>query len=519
MRSLKYFNMSIIFLVFVLMASSPAAGSQLEWATYYGSNDLDAAEAVAVAPDGSVIAVGFTLDFATFSIDAFIVQFSSDGTTVLNEMLLTGSGIDGAFGVSVDDTGIITVTGQTDSSDFPVTADALQDTIAGSADGFLIQLEPGFEMIYGTYLGGSGEESITDLAVDKKGGIVVCGYTASDDFPVTEGAFQEEFAGGALDAFVARIEPGSETALTYSTYLGGSGDDSDFDPDDPYGSSMDERLLRQAVAVMPGGNIVVAGMTWSEDFPVTEGALQTAHSEFSAEYVDNSDIYVTVLNPDGSDQLVYSTLLGGPGRDVAEDLVVRNNDKVNLLGLSRSADFPVTADAYQGGLLGWQDAVVVQLKALTDIPPEEQLIYSTYFGGSLGGAEGKEGRDAGNAMYMLRSGDIVISGVAGSTDFPTTDGSTLQGGNDIFITRLDTSKKPERQLVSSTLFGGSNVETISVGPVDDGFTTVYIGGATRSPDLPGVEGSYDDTLTPGAYLDAFVAKYDLGRMGYFGKSD
>jgi hypothetical protein len=221
-------------------------------------------------------------------------------------------------------------------------------------------------------------------------------------------------------------------------------------------------------------------------------------------------MYVTVLNPTGEDQLVYSTLLGGPGRDVAEDLVVRDDEKVNLLGLSRSADFPVTANAYQGGLLGFQDAVVVQLKALTDIPPEDQLMYSTYFGGS--------GRDAGNGIYMLRSGDIVISGVAGSDDFPTTDGSTLQGTYDIFLTRLDSSKKPEKQLVSSTLFGGSGSETLSVGPVNDGFTTVCIAGATRSADLPGVVGSYDDTFS-GTNLDAFVAKYNLGGMGYSGKSD
>jgi len=516
MKSFKHFKTSILLLVFafVLTASAPAAGPQLEWATYYGTHFIDAAEAVTVAPDGSVVAVGFALSFLSeppwFRVDAFVAQFSSDGTTLLNEMILEGSPIKGAFGVSVDDAGITTVAGQTESADFPVTADALQGTLGGSADGFLVQLSQDFEIIYATYLGGSGEESIADMAVDKKGGFVVCGYTASEDFPVTDGAFQDT-SGGGFDAFVSRIVPGGETQLTYSTYLGGSGDDCD-------GAVQDERLLRQAVAVMPGGNIVVAGMTWSEDFPVTEGALQTEHSEFSAEYVDNSDIYVTVLDPTGEDQLVYSTLLGGPGRDVAEDLVVRNDDKVNLLGLSRSADFPVTPNAYQGGLLGWQDAVVVQLKVLTDIPPEEQLRYSTYFGGSLGGAEGKEGRDAGNALYMLRSGDIVISGVAGSTDFPTTDGSTLKGDNDIFITRLDTSKKPEKQLVSSILFGGSSAETISVGPVNDGFTTVYIAGATRSADLPGVEGSYGDTFS-GTNLDTFVAKYNLGKMGYSGKSD
>jgi hypothetical protein len=224
------------------------------------------------------------------------------------------------------------------------------------------------------------------------------------------------------------------------------------------------------------------------------------------------------LNPTREDQFVYSTLLGGPGRDAAEDLAVRDDDKVSLLGLSRSADFPVTTNAYQGELLGWQDASVVQIKALTNIPPEDQLMYSTYFGGSLGGQAGKEGRDAGNGIYMIMTGDIMISSVAGSTDFPTTDGSTLQGDNDIFITRLDTSKKPDKQLVSSILFGDSGAETLSVGPVNEGFTTVCIAGATRSIDLPGVEGSYNGTFS-GTNLDAFVAKYNLGGMGYYGDSN
>ena len=155
-------------IILALTAAARVEGPQLEWATYYGNNDMDVVEAVAVAPDGSVIAVGFTLDFATFSIDAFVAQFSSDGTTLLNEMLLAGSGIDGAFGVHVDETGIITVAGQTESSDFPVTADAVQGALGGSADGFLLQLSPSFEVIYGTYLGGSGEESIVDMAVDKR---------------------------------------------------------------------------------------------------------------------------------------------------------------------------------------------------------------------------------------------------------------------------------------------------------------------------------------------------------------
>ena len=522
-ENLKRMGIAVLVLGFALTAPAQGDGPELDWATYYGDDFLAATEAIAVAPDGSVIAVGFTMEVLSwdpfdFNIDAFIVRFSADGTLLLNEMILDGSGIEGAFGVSVDDAGIITVTGQTDSADFPaITSDALQDTIAGSAggfdaaDGFVIQLTPDFELLYGTYLGGSREEAITDMAVDKKGAIVVCGYTRSNDFPTTDGALQgaREADREDFDAFVARIVPGAKNQLTYSTYVGGTGDDCDGKATD---ASQEQRLLRQAVAVMPNGNIVVAGMTWSDDFPVTEGALQTEHSEYGDEYADNADIYVTVLNPTGSGrraeagetQLVYSTYLGGTGRDLAEDLVVRDSAKISLLGLSQSADFPVTRNAFQGELLGMQDAVVVQIRTQPNIPPKAQLAYSTYFGGT--------GRDAGNGMYMTKSGDIVISGPTNSDDFPLTDGSTIQGGFDIFVSRLDTSRKPDKQLVFSTLFGGSGGEQLSVGPRDDGSTTVYIGGSTGSDDLPGVEGSWDDSLT-GLVTDAFVARYYIGSMG------
>lgn len=505
MKFLNSLKFSLVILVFTLTISAQAAEPGLEWATYYGEGNMEVTEALAVAPDGSVVATGFIMIFDPFNIDTFVAQYSPDGKDLLNFLILDGGDIDGGFGVAVDESGTVTVVGQTWSPEFPVTEDALQDTFGGFADGFLVQLDPDFEIIYSTFLGGSGEETIADMMADGHGGFVVCGYTGSSDLPVTDGAFQTEFGGGVLDAFVARIVPGSDEPLSYCTYLGGSGDDSDFDPDDPYGYSMDERLLRQAVVVMPQGNIVVAGMTWSEDFPVTPGAWQTEHSPMTETYYDNPDMYLTVLDPKSkSKQLVYSTLLGGTGRDISEGLVVRDAAKVILTGLSQSADFPVTKNAYQDELLAEQNAVLMQLLPLPHIPKKAQIEYSTYCGGT--------GRDAANGVYLMRSGDIVISGVTLSPDYPITDGSVLNGDSDLFLTRLDISRKPEKQLVFSTLFGGSSDEGLCVGPVGNGFGDVYIGGDTFSDDLPGTAGTYDE-FHDGVSYDAFVARYYLGGLG------
>ena len=94
------------------------------------------------------------------------------------------------------------------------------------------------------------------------------------------------------------------------------------------------------------GLIAVAGMTWSEDFPVTPGALQTEHSDLTGVYYDDADMYLTVLNPHSMGKpLVYSTYIGGEGRDAAEDLALRSFLKITLVGLSQSDDFPVTDNA------------------------------------------------------------------------------------------------------------------------------------------------------------------------------
>src|SRR5205807_1572641 len=174
---------------------------------------------------------------------------------------LGGSDFDAAGGIAVDSAGNAYVTGDTSSANFPTTPGAFQTTYGGgNADAFVTKLNPtGSALIYSTYLGGSGEEGGKGIAVDSAGNAYVTGDTSSANFPTTPGAFQATSGGGNFDAFVTKLNP-TGSALIYSTYLGGSGEEEG-----------------QGIAVDSAGNAYMAGVTGATNFPTTPGAFQTAN--------------------------------------------------------------------------------------------------------------------------------------------------------------------------------------------------------------------------------------------------
>jgi hypothetical protein len=168
------------------------------------------------------------------------------------------------LGVAVDSTGIY-VTGGTSSADFPVKG-AFQSKLNGKADAFVLKLNlAGDTLLYSTYLGGSDLDGATAIAVDAAGAAYVTGMTNSANFPTTRGAFQTTFGGSggesnfvAGDAFALKLDPSGQ--LVYSTYLGGSSDESGF-----------------AIAVDAAGNAYIAGATFSTNFP-TKQPQQAAYA-------------------------------------------------------------------------------------------------------------------------------------------------------------------------------------------------------------------------------------------------
>jgi hypothetical protein len=288
-------------------------------------------------------------------------------------------------------------------------------------------------LVYSTYLGGSGEDSITGLAVDAAGSAYVAGYTYNaTDFPVTPGAFDGTFdkpLSGNTKSFVSKLNP-SGTALVYSTYLGGSG-------------TTDWAF---AVAVDGSGNAYVGGETFSSDFPTTPGAFQTVHT-----FLLTSEAFVTKLNAAGSG-LIYSTLLGGEKEDSPEygetrvtAIAIDNSDSAYLAGWTWSPDFPTTPNAFQKTYAGLQDVFVTKLNA-----SGSGLLYSTFLGSS--------NNDMATGIAVNALGEAYVTGVTNriACDSPLTPGAlqTSCGGNNWgpFVTKLNASGSG---LIYSTYFGSS----------------------------------------------------------------
>ncbi|HEX6309659.1 MAG TPA: SBBP repeat-containing protein [Longimicrobiales bacterium] len=198
--------------VFVVRLSGN--GSQLSYSTLLGGSDQDVtSHRDALMPDGSIIVVGradsHDVQGATGSLrgtsDFLVARFDPAGGNFDWIRYLGGTGTDRGIGRAIDADGRIIVVGETDSRDFPVSTNAVQATYGGGAsDGTIVILDGNGEILYSSYLGGSGDDWIRGVATGPNGTIFVVGSTTSDDLPVSAGALQTT-RGGAEDAFIARL--------------------------------------------------------------------------------------------------------------------------------------------------------------------------------------------------------------------------------------------------------------------------------------------------------------------------
>ncbi len=242
----------------------------LSYSTFIGGNNDDAAQGIQVDSAGNAYITGYTTstNFPTTTganqtsfggtYDAFVTKLNATGTAAVYSTYLGGNDYDGGLRIAVDSNGNAYVSGATQSTDFPTTAGAFQTTANGGGDAFVTKLNAtGTALVYSTYLGGSRGAEAYGIAVDSSGDAYVTGDTQSSDFPTTAGAFRTSYGGGG-DAFVTKLNPAG-TALIYSTYLGGSGQDGGI-----------------GLALDASGNAFVTGATSSANFPTTTGAYQTS---------------------------------------------------------------------------------------------------------------------------------------------------------------------------------------------------------------------------------------------------
>ncbi|WP_252228327.1 Ig-like domain-containing protein [Caldicoprobacter algeriensis] len=406
--------------------------------------------------------------------------------------------------MAVDAEGNVYIAGSTRSADFPITEGAYQDNMWENAWGcaYISKLMPNGEgkldLKYSTYFGAVA--FIEDITVDKKGNIYIAGYGVSNDFPIADGAYQTDQKGGT-ESWVVKLKPNSQGTLDieYSTYIGGS----DYD-------------YVQSLAVDNEGNIYLAGTTWSSDFPITEGAYQNSPK---GEVPTN---FIAKLAPQhqGKADLIYSTYFGGSENyyknDYINDITVDTQGNIYITGETNSEDFPVTDNAYQTSLNGYEDIFIAILTP--NGQGMQDLKYSTYFGGSE--------FDVGLSITLDNYNNIYLTGITHSNDFPVTKGafqSTRRGEqDDIFVVKFKPNQQGTLDLKYSSYIGGIKCD-FSYSIAVDSEGNIYLTGGTESHDFPVTDDAHQKNYNGGNY-DAFIIKLapngqdsqDLKYSTYFG---
>ena len=367
---------------------------------------------------------------------------------------------------------------------------------------------------YSTYFGGNADDIAWAVAVDTNGFVYAAGQTLSAQM-ATLGGFQTNYAGGAYigDAFVAKFSyNGTNVALVYCTYLGGSQDD-----------------YAQGLAVDNAGDVFLTGFTDSSNFP-TNNALYpriSGHSFYNprtGQTFYNANAFVAELNTNGS-RLVYSTYLGGSGNsitgtgDASTGIAVDSAGNAYVTGYTSSTNFPTTNSLVYlvGGtnvllnhLTGFYNAFLAKIG-----PGGSPLIYSTYFGGNIVDVASGIAVDGAGAAYLVGSTD--------SPNFPTNNpmqpylGGTTNtaSGYNAFVAKFAPSGT---NLIYSTFLGGTNND-FGYGVAVDSAGDTYVTGGTSSPNFPdtatNVPGLFNElTNNQSGFLlttNAFLTK--LGPMG------
>lgn len=332
-------------------------------------------------------------------------------------------------------------------------------------------------------MGGQGGDLGECIAIAPSGDIYVTGRTNSPNFPITTGAYDSYYNGGSYDIFISKLN--SElTSLMASTFLGGSADDEGkslaiCSPSDPTGIAF----------------VYITGFTYSSDFPTTTGAYDTSYGGNAY-----NDVIVSKLNLELSN-LIASTFLGESNREMGESIAIDTGDVtpiVTVTGYTSSSNFPTTSGAYDTSINTTPDVFISKLNSeLTG------LVASTFLGGS--------GEDKGESLVLDTSGNVYVTGVTTSTNFPTTSGAydtyINSGWDDAFVSKLSSDLT---SLEASTYLGAEGHDhgySIKL----DASGNVYVLGDT-SGHFPTTPGAYDNSYN-GGYADLFISKLNNALTG------
>ncbi len=449
---------AVLFLPGVLVPAGTAQAASLNFVyqTVFNGAQFDNGLAEVVDGSGNAYILAYAYDSNN---DVEVVKLSPSGK-ILFSAYLRGSSLDYGTGLALDGNGGLWVTGYTDSADFPV-VNAAQPVKDATRSGFLAKLSTtDGSILYSSFFGANRADEFHGIAIDSTGGIYLVGKTDSTNFPTLNPIQASLNLTNCFcdDAFVLHLASDAHTIL-FSTYLGGSSDDQG-----------------DKIGLDAAGNIYIAGITKSNDFPTVQ-ALQPTWS-------GDSDVWAARISAGGS-HLDYSTYLGGARTETLWGFALDPSGSLTLAGTTNSSNYPVSPGAYQitfgGGLCGaagfgqypCYDGFVTRLN-----PDGSGLAYSTFLGGN--------NNDEAHGITIDSTGNAFVVGYTTSSNF-------LASGTGIFVLSLDASGSQTRW--SGTIFSASanTSQGIALGPDDDIFFT----GAINAPsDLYAVRLSQSGRASP-----------------------
>ena len=475
------------------------------YATYVGGASFDQGTAIAVDAAGNVYIAGFTQssDFPTLTaydrslgksgdVDVFVSKLNAPGTSLVWSTYLGGaSSLDRAIGIAVDAAGNVYVTGQTASSNFPVTANAWQKAITGGGT-FVTKLgAQGNTLVYSTYVANATSQAI---AVDASGNAFVIGK-ATPAFVTTPGVLQPGSIASET-GFVLKLNAAG-TAPIFSTFVGGSATDQ-----------------VTSIALDSNANPYIGGWTASYDFSV--------RNPFQATNQGQRDAFVAKLEASGA-RLIFATLLGGSLDDSVNAIAIDSEGFIYVAGETYSSNFP-TKGAFQAQKAGARlinssvgNAFVAKL-----VPTGDALVYSSFLGGEVCttlcqlvfGPQPQFRADAAYGIAVDAAGHAFVTGIARSYTFPLVDSNSLRKQQDnedsAFVVKV--SAAGSGLLWSTFVRTGYNTGDnhwtqfppgAATGVAVDSFGAAYVTGDSDSSFQP-TAGAFQTSIAQGAIVVKFA---------------
>ncbi len=378
-------------------------GSALDYSTYLGgfntSGFFDLGSGIAVDGTGAAYVAGdasstnFPVTPGAFdttqngSSDAFVTKLDPAGSSLAYSTFIGGTSFDSVTALALDGSGNAYIAGYGTSTNYPTTAGAFDTSYNSGWDVFVTKLNAsGTSLSYSTYLGGATYDEARGITVDGADSAYVTGHTFSSAYPTTAGAFDTSYDNtvGGSDAFVTKLDA-SGGSLSYSTFLGGSGDDQG-----------------EGIAVDGSGRAHVTGYTEATNFPTVQATDTTYNG-------GTSDAFVTKLGSAGG-SLDFSTYLGGSSPDQGYGIAAHGaTGKIYVAGQTNSSGFPTTAGAVDTTQNGGNDAFVTKLRppASTLTRSDEPVVVQQSLPDQTGYATGSINVQLPARLVGIAPGDLV----------------------------------------------------------------------------------------------------------------